>query len=293
MSWHSGITENSWAVFAGGAELVLLLLFRRRVQGTTLVAAWWWAVAATAFLTATAAAPWASDPRPAALEAIRFAAGALTFCPAMAVLGAKRPQHRAWQLVVFSLWGILALPALENLALRRGQSLAIDGVRSAFLSCLIVLELLNWLPTRRCLTAVFAAAGQVMLYAGRLPFTGELGNYPTLALAAGCLLAATAIAWLDDLTRARKPRQRFDALWLDFRDDFGTLWGVRVAERVNAAAATGDWPVRLTWRGFRSTGGDSTDHEAALPDDVRQSLETVLDNLLRRFTSAAGLPIRR
>ena len=39
-----------------------------------------------------------------------FAAAMIVFCPAMALLGAKRPQDKPWQLIVLSLWGILALP---------------------------------------------------------------------------------------------------------------------------------------------------------------------------------------
>jgi hypothetical protein len=39
-------------------------------------------------------------------------------------------------------------------------------------------------------------------------------------------------------------------VWFDFRDAFGTLWGLRVVERFNDTARRSNWPVRLGWRGF-------------------------------------------
>src|SRR4051794_207498 len=94
--------------------LLFLWLQRRAVAGTTLTAPWWWSVvsllalALAEFVTAF----WKSDSDPSA-AALRFIAATSTFCPLMALLGAKRPQDRGWQFIVFSLWVVLALPGLE------------------------------------------------------------------------------------------------------------------------------------------------------------------------------------
>jgi hypothetical protein len=197
----------------------------------------------------------------------------------MAVLGAKRPQHGAWQFIVLSLAGVLALPALEYLVLQGGETLAIDGVRSAFLAGLIALGLLNWLPTRRWPTALFVAGGQIALYAEHLPWIVPWECAPAVSLAAISFVVATAIAVVQDHIPRRDPAAGFDRVWRDFRDDYGALWALRVAERVNAAATKSGSSVRLTWRGFRTEAG-----AAPSRDDVL-ALETSLENLLRRFVS--------
>jgi hypothetical protein len=70
--------------------------------------------------------------------------------------------------------------------------------------------------------------------------------------------------------------------WRDFRDWFGTVWSVRVMERMNATAAAHDWPVALGWDGF-VWRGDAT--EAPLAQQQRSSAEASLGALLLRFIS--------
>ncbi|MES1213155.1 MAG: hypothetical protein ABUL64_01075, partial [Singulisphaera sp.] len=92
--------------------LASLAVARRYVRGTTLVAPWCWAIVAVALVAAVdgAALLSGSGMTPAWLSAARYLAAIATFCPLMAVLGAKRPQDRAWQLIVLALWFVLALP---------------------------------------------------------------------------------------------------------------------------------------------------------------------------------------
>ena len=100
----------------GALTIALILALARRLRGTTLSAALAWAVVAVfaigtvEFFHACGSIVTGSGVQ----ITLRYVAAITTFCPVMAVLGAKRPQHRAWQLIVVSLWCVLALPAAES-----------------------------------------------------------------------------------------------------------------------------------------------------------------------------------
>ena len=128
----------------------VLVRAHRFVRGTTLTAPWAWAwvaLLAVAGVELLAASVAASGP-PLWLDAARYLAAVATFCPVMAVLGAKRPQDRAWQIIVASLWGVLSLPALQDLLYHYGQPVALDPAWRGFLAILIAVGLVNYLPTR-------------------------------------------------------------------------------------------------------------------------------------------------
>lgn len=254
-------------------------------RGTTLAAVLAWSVAGFFVVAAVEIATAVGVVRDAA-EALRFAAATATFCPVIAVLGAKRPQDRAWQLIVLSFWVILALPAIQAWLLRPGQPMTMHPIWSWFLVVLIVVGASNYLPTRYALSGLLAAAGQTVLVWRELPW-GE-GSPPAQAVATDwlpvvglCLLAAaaalTAIGWPRRRTLDRDPLER---LWLDFRDQFGVAWGLRVAERINATAAQHGWEVRLAWHGITQADG------SPLTAPPRAELEAALRPLLRRFVSA-------
>ena len=67
----------------------------------------------------------------------------------------------------------------------------------------------------------------------------------------------------------------FDALWLDFRDRFGVVWGQRTREQFNRAAAHEGWPVALHWDGL-------VVEEGKTPPDAAE-LVAKLQALLKRF----------
>ena len=92
------------------------------VRGTTAVPAAAWAVAAWSSLAGEMlirAGGGLVDPGTAA--SARLAVAAVSLCPAMSLLGAKRPQHGVWQFIVATLAFVLALPSLSALLVRPGS----------------------------------------------------------------------------------------------------------------------------------------------------------------------------
>jgi hypothetical protein len=105
-------------------------------------------------------------------------------------------------------------------------------------------------------------------------------------IGAGLLAGAAAVAALGWPRRSSSARQSLDLLWCDFCDRFGVVWGLRVAERINATAAQHGWNVRLTWRGITQADG------TALTSPPCAELDQELRSLLRRFVSAACIDRR-
>jgi hypothetical protein len=211
-------------------------------------------------------------------------AAAGSFCPTMALLGAKRPQDRGWRFVVLALWGILSLPAAYWLLI--GGVRDIHPAQLGFLAILVGVGAINGLATRLWPSALSYAAGQAALLA---PLVWP--TQPWLAGARGPLagMALIVAAWM--LTWMRMPAARggatpWDRLWLDFRDEFGAVWGLRVMERMNAAATMYGWPVILSWSGFRPRS------EEGIHVDIPPAVEDSMRTLLRRFVSPDWIDAR-
>jgi hypothetical protein len=272
-----------------GATLTVLLVGWRAIQQTTLVSAWSWSLAAILGLAGLVVARELLDSSHAdSLDALRFAIAALTFCPVISLLGSKRPQHKAWNFIVLSLWVVLTLPGAEMLLLQRGQGLEVNDARGWFLWILLVLLPINFLPTKFWLPAIFATLAQALLLSEYLPLVRQR---PAFDLSGA--ISLITIATLGTLLIERRPNRvadRFDRVWLAFRDTFGLLWGLRVAERVNAAAMQHSLPVELTWQGFRNrTDGSQI---VSLGEDEERVLRQALSGLLRRFVTTKWIAER-
>jgi hypothetical protein len=270
------------------AGLAVLLRCRPAVLPTTLVSVWWWSLAA---LIAWAGAEFLAALTPGGdwLAPLRLAAIALSFCPAVSLVGAKRPQHAAWNLVVLALWGIVALPAAENYFLHPGQTLTMGDARGWFLWILVLLGPINFVPTRFWLASLLIAAGQVVALSRYLALLQRpLVSHAELMGLALCGLGILAAALAA--RRATQAANSYDRLWLDFRDHFGLLWSLRVQERVNAAAQQYGWDLDLSWNGFRrkSDGGALP----AIDPAMEPALRTTLKGLLRRFVSNGWIAAR-
>lgn len=264
-----------------GATLVVVLLgtVLRRLRGTTLAAPCWWAIAVCGSLAIVAEWHFASGG--AISATLRFAVAAGTFCPVMAVLGAKRPQHRGWQWVVASLWLVLVWPAGQAWLSRSELSLFVAW--KLFLVGLVVVGLLNYLSTRNWFAALLVAGGQLALLTEFLwPESGfDLGEMMALAIVA-FFIASLVVTIGSPPPRswggASEPSlAEYTQHWQTFRDSFGSLWGLRIQGRVNETAALRGWPFRLEWTGFQPT-------DAAAPTDEQlQELNEAWATLMRRF----------
>jgi hypothetical protein len=265
------------------AGLAVLLRHRSAIRQTTLVSPWSWAVAATcAWSAVELIASFSGESSVGGLTPLRLAVIALSFCPAVSLIGAKRPQHAAWNFVVLSLWGIVALPAAENFFLHPGQKLAMGDARGWFLWILLLLGPINFVPTRFWLAALLIFSGQFLGLSRYLALVQRpLVPQPDLLGLALCGLGILAAAFAA--RRISDAASPYDRLWLDFRDSFGLFWALRVQERVNAAAQQYDWDLDLTWSGFRRRSADEP--AGAIDLRIEPALRTTLKGLLRRFVS--------
>jgi len=280
------IATISTAIATTLVALAAIALRWPRLCGTTLVAVWTWSLVTLTVIASSLVLIGftATDPATNWAQPLRFIAAMSTFCPVMAMLGAKRPQDRAWQFIVASLWFILSLPAFEWLLY--------DGVREIhparfwFLVVLVAVGVLNGVATRLWPSTLLYGLGQLALLAPFLPSGQTFRSGDWLDAVGLALLAAASTAETIVSLRVRQAVSGLDRAWLDFRDAFGVVWALRVAERMNAAATMHDWPVRLHWQGFQPA--QEVEARAEVPAAVEESLRT----LLRRFVSPAWLDER-
>ena len=122
---------------------------RKRLSGSTLAAVWVWSLVSLAaigvaeLLVALAG----GEPASPSSHAMRFSAAVSSICPIMALLGAKRPQDRGWQFIVFTLWVILSLPAAHWLLF--GGVREIHPAQVGLLAILIGAGAINAMATRQ------------------------------------------------------------------------------------------------------------------------------------------------
>ncbi len=176
-----------------------------------------------------------------------------------------------------SLCAILALPAARWLL--AGGVREIHPAWFSFLAILTISGATNALGTRYWPSSLLVALAQAALVVPYLSWLDARAAVPLGPLVA--LLVLAAARWLEasGWPRAAAVEQPIDRVWRDFRDAFGLVWGLRVAERVNASAAMYDWDVELAWQGF-------VDRQSGRPAaTVNEAAVETLRGLLRRFVS--------
>ena len=260
----------------GAAALGRAWLATRR---TALFHAVHWGIAAWAAWAFVTFLQFAVGPTPWDVQQINagiFIALCLTACTGVAVLGARRPHVAAWDFVVLGLLAVMTLPLIES-ALIGARSL--DWLRLTFLAVTLGVGVLNHVPTRFGLPAFLLGLGCAGEFVGLLAPT-SLAHGPEAAALRLCILAAPALAWVAQ--KSGGPRQDPDRMWLNFRDRWGVVWGQRVREQFNRAAANSGWPVTLTWFGFT--------YQQSIDATTRENARSALAALLKRFDKeeAAG-----
>ncbi len=291
----------------------------RRTQGTTLRApvAWAWLAWMGLMLGEWLARQSAAGPA----AAWRQMAAVGTFCPAMAVLGAKRPQDSGWQFIVASLWLVLALPALQALAFSPTGLLDPHPAWRGLHVLLLIVAATNYLPTRHGMPALLACGVQWRLLHIAAP--GETTAWYDRPLFLLCVLLALLVATAVRERRAARKLEAtrrhldspealhllgWDRVWIDFRNAFGCVWALRVSERINHAAQQSGARIELTWQGFarRPAGAPEAAQEASpetqaltpsgmspiRPEELSE-LEVTAMQMLRRFVSPAWIDARR
>ena len=284
------------ALLLGGLGAVVLVRAAKRMRGGTLLAPWAWSSFALAALAAVeaAAAIWTGPDAATAMAHARDLAATATVAPLVALLGAKRPQDRAWQWIVFSLLALLALPSLKAVSFDAGAPPAPHAAWRWLLTAILAAGFLNFIATRNGLAVSLFVLGQFIVLADYLPrFAAPLANCDPVwgfALIVAALVAADFAA-----RKKRSAAEPVDRLWLDFRDAFGALWALRVAERFNASSAQYGWRVWLAWGGLRTSQEvRSTAHAAAEPlaPEIAAAVHQAFKSLLWRFVSAEWIAER-
>jgi hypothetical protein len=314
-----GTTENMYPVpeLTWQSELVVLLLplaafywwatGRGRLNDTTLVAPIRWGFIAFLALGYSAASRFGGSPYLAYVIAV------LMIAPTLALLGAKRPQNGAWQFIVLTLVGVLLLPVMQGLAFGDPRP-HVHALFRWLIAAHIVVGVVNYLPTMFAGPACCFGAAQACAARDLLPFPLGNTNLSDVALLLFCaaLIGVRILAF-----RRAKNGVGLHRLWFDFRDAYGLVWGLRIAERLNAVAVKQGWPVEFGWSAIRlrrlsyqaiapvsgaavetrsGTGllncpvPDAVDTPSdvllsPLPADLRHRIERELRSHLRRFVS--------
>jgi hypothetical protein len=224
----------------------------------------WAATAWLAWLVAFAIEAW----RPADGNRLGpYLALCLTGCAGVAVLGARRPGVGAWNFLVAGLLAVLLRPLLEGWG-----SLRLGTAHLVFLAATLAVVLLNYLVTRLAAAVLALGAGCA------LELAQLAGADVSFAVEGAGRMALVLAPWLAFASWPRRRRgSDLDAAWLDFRDRFGGLWGQRVREQFNRAAANAGFGVVLQWQGLRPTA------LAGQPD------QALLLNLLRAVQKRFGI----
>ena len=298
-----------WSVSALAALVTAGTAMRAAVstRGSTAVPATLWAIAACLSLALdTGLRASGAISQPSAAASLRMVTAALSLCPAMSLLGAKRPQHGVWQFIVAALAVILLLPTLATALVRP------DSVPDAHLlgrGFIVILSLVGWMnfvATRHGPAATLVTLGQLVVVRGFLPLVDSEQAFPPTASTAapmaaaidclgGCLAAVGGLlAMTSSLSSLSSTRRRpslapagtfaaaVEPAFLGFRETLGAAWTLRVAERFDAIAASRGWPCRLHFDGI---------HPADTPIDGpwQRDAQRALGALLQRFVSIQWL----
>lgn len=266
---------------------IVILAMTKSLRGTTLIAPRNWAIAALfVCILVEVSIDCGCAQSLASKQMLRYLSGICTFAPFMALLGAKRPQDRAWQFVVLTLLCVLVGPAISAYFNTSLLQFRLPGVVCWLLWALIAFEVINFVITRMALAGFGVAAAQLVLLHSQLPGMAWLTEYEDAALVFAAIAGALVPSFLVFvIARNRLDEQHsFAAFWSDFRALFGTTWSMRVMMMFNNGAEKNNWPVRLGWFGIEPVSPSGNANDAATTE-ITPAMAKSLRMLFRRFVS--------
>ncbi len=259
---------------------------RTALWPTTLISAWTWALGAVVAWGLTAIGDGMLGPSEAAapvFELLWFAVALFSLCPAVAVLGARRPGAGAWNgFVLMPLLAVLGWPILAVLAggfpLR---PLELEAPQLIGLGIVLLMGASNYVGTKYGTSAGLYALAVCLLLA---PLSGASSDWlsPQVTRALGsCVLGLSAIVAGLQRDRPFPSSEPFDRLWEDYRNTFGVVWAHRLRDRFNTLSRQKKWSVELTAVGFRWDDAVSAEQRRETTGKIEQSLRW----MLRRFVN--------
>jgi hypothetical protein len=225
----------------------------------------------------------------------RSAAGRITYLTTTAVLAAltsvlnaRRPGDRVWAILMALLVVVFLIPWLEGSGrMRKADGLAVirlDSPWTIFYGFLALAGTANYLSTH-FRAALVLGLGLIVEYLGlRSPEWPPASRAYCWTAAAWLFGASVWTAWLGRQAAREPGGNEIDRVWIWFRDRWGTVWALRIAEQFNRSATLGNWPYRLSW-----TGLTPVDPESDAPVVVGERAVVTLRGLLRRFVTSDRL----
>ena len=236
----------------------------------------------------------------------------LMLCPAIAVLGARKPGVQAWNwFVLVPLVLVLGFPAMAL----RGSSSLTAGLQMELPAAMgfglvLVMGAGNYFGTRFTLAAGLSSLSLLLIVGSVTSSVSEF--FPsevhsriggTFCLSAAFITAArrtkrTHRYWISlkkstpAVANSRGAESETNPLltlpathllnpiWIDFRDDFGIVWSRRIMDRINRTAEEEHWPIRLDLHGFLALDANM---ETEVSLQANERIEQVLRWHLRRF----------
>lgn len=270
---------------------VVLAASVRTLKSTTLLTAggwtvtglvvWWAAISSTALdlISQTAA------------DVLFYLVSVVLLCPGIAVLGARRPGHLAWNFfVLLPLVAVLLWPALASTRFLRAETpLELESPALIGFGLVLVMGCGNYFGTRFTLPALLHAGSLVML-AGSMSASAQemLPARESPRLCAAMLFTLAVIVASLRAGESAEGLAPLDRLWHDFVDQFGLVWAKRVMDRLNEAARHENWSADFQWHGIEWKP-DVAEEER---QRTRDRIEHTLRWLLKRFVDPEWIDSR-
>ena len=220
-----------------------------------------------------------------------------SLCPGIAVLGAKRPGSRVWNLfIVVPLVLVLGWPAVTVWRADGPRLFTAEWPVLGGLLLVLIMGTGNYLGTRFAgAAALYSAATLVLVAPASVAMTHSradlAGATHWMFLAATLLLGTAAwLAWRASRTGTASGITGTARLWNDFRETFGIVWGTRLRERLLQEAHREKWPASAI------PGIEGLEYaEGATAEDRRQAEARYRHHLLwllRRFVDPEWIEAR-